>query len=862
MKIQTKSICPIFFSLIFTLNLTSHSIMFASTSTKTLQDVWSECDLMWFKPDNVQGSVDSFFDRYQDLYKNVTGEKGLILNIGWLVSPIGCWTGTLSDKIYIPTFKNHFYPDWTYQNLKDLVLTFKSEASARGISNFKIGVWMFGNLNPYNNTYDEWSTRHSESYSPISHPVPGWLDYNAMLKSDKFKYAEYPNGIPDGARLNTFLGKQVANFTSAMSFDIIELRDGMLGKSLYNTPERGYDQNYYEGLKSFMQTIKNTNPSLKIMGYSTGASAVGELRCQGFDIEDLANSNLLDYYITQSWPAIFYDVCRQPNDAGYAEFQLYTGLTHAMLAKTKCKYYVLTETIDAWEAGDPALYQIKYNTRMEWWLYINMFYKSINGSVKATDGIYISWLDSCLPDEEDSLMTPDEVSFTKESIDLAVNSARNVEKVYGCSIFYNDDFMHWINSNNPTGNYGELIDLDFTMMTQLGIPLCTSARIEDFNRNTAGDFPVMQTPNQLSESLVNEIRNFTNNGGPMVIVGSSDAIDPDLKSLANTIYWSPSDFIGNTHGVYSKDPNYTKIATQINAMARKKGLSYMADDPLQIGMWQMWRVRDNINYLQIANYHDFKNESEATDKTYTIKISRSQLSLTNEPYHLENIYTKEVLGSVASDENYLTFSIYVPHHNSFIGKIVPGQVSIQSLAPVSSRKGYLLAGYDGSNNGTNRSYLGNNRDYCIYKINSTRPGCKNIVLSRFTANTDGPGVRIKAKFDSKVTGKVKCAIYSDSLGSPKNFLQGTNELTNPGAGWQIFTLKSSEPIIRGTAYWLSVFSDSDGFALCLDPTDGGDIEYPQSVTYGNWPSKMTSAPNRTGRFLMYIENEASIGVHQ
>ena len=156
MKIQTKSICPIFFSLIFTLNLTSHSIMSASTSTKTLHDVWSECDLMWFKPDNVHGSVNSFFDRYQDLFKNVTGEKGLILNIGWLVSPIGCWTGSLSDKIYIPTFKSHSYPVWTYQNLKDLVLTFKSEASARGISNFKIGVWMFGNLNPYNNSYDEY----------------------------------------------------------------------------------------------------------------------------------------------------------------------------------------------------------------------------------------------------------------------------------------------------------------------------------------------------------------------------------------------------------------------------------------------------------------------------------------------------------------------------------------------------------------------------------------------------------------------------------------------------------------------------------------------------------------------------------
>ena len=325
-----------------------------------------------------------------------------------------------------------------------------------------------------------------------------------------------------------------------------------------------------------------------------------------------------------------------------------------MLEKTKCKYYVLTETIDAWEAGDPALYQLKYNTRMEWWLYINMFYKSGKGSLSAPDGVYISWLDSCLPDEEDSLMTVDEVSFTKESIGLAIGSSRDVDKAYGCSIFYNDDFMHWINNNDPTGDYGELIDLDFTMMTQLGIPLCSSARIEDFDLKTAGDFPVLQTPNQLSGSLVKKIQNFANNGGPLVIVGSDNAIDTGLKLLPNTIYWNPSESGGNTFGMYSRDPNYARIAAEINEMAMKKGLSYMADNPLQLGLWQLWRVRNNINYLQIANYHDFKNESEATDKTYEVKFSRSQLDLSTGPYDIENVYTGEALGAIASDNNYLT----------------------------------------------------------------------------------------------------------------------------------------------------------------------------------------------------------------
>jgi len=839
--------------------LISNSGLSASKETKTLKDTWSECDLMWFKPNNIQGSVIDFFDRYTTFYQDVTGEKGLILNTGWMLSPIACWTGTLSDKMFIPTFNVHPYPVWTYQNLKDLVSTLKSEASKRGIPNFKVGVWLFGWSNIYKNSNDEWKTRHSESYSKVT----SWVDYNATLKSDNNKYAEYPNGIPSETKMFTFLGYQTVNFSAAMDLDIIELRDGMLGMWNYNTPPRGWDPVYYKGLKSFLQTIKNKDYDLKIMGYSTGGSVVGELRCQNFDIEDLANSNLLDYYISQSWPAIFYDVCRQRSipvqflgDNGYSDFQLYTGIIQAMLANTKCKFYVLTETNDAWEAGDPALYPLKYNTRMEWWLYINMFYKSGKGSVSAPDGIYISWLDTCLPGEEDSLMTAPEVAFTKESTELAMNSARNVDKAYGCTIFYNDKFMHWINSNDPTGNYGELIDQDFKMMTQLGIPLCSSARIEDFTKKTAGDFPVLQTPNQLPDSQVSNIRNFANNGGPLVIMGSNDAIDTDLKNLPNTIYCNTAAFNGNTFGIYSKEPNYAHVAKQINAMAMKKGLSYMADNPLQIGMWQMWRVNNNINYLQIANYHDFKNESEAIDKTYEVKISRSQLGLTSGPYHLENIYTKEVLGTIASDNNYLTFRIYVPHHNSFIGTFVPGQVSARSLAPASSHKGLLLAGYDGSYNYTNRSYLGNNRDYCVYKINSTLPPCKNILLSKFNAKASGTGVRIKVKFASAVKGKVKCAIYSDSIGSPKNFLQTTNELINPGAGWQTFTLSSPQQIKNSTDYWLGVFSDSEAFSLCFDPSDSGDIEYPQSLFYGNWPSQMILAPNRTGRFVLYIEGES------
>jgi hypothetical protein len=48
-------------------------------------DRWFEIDLYWFEKNDINGSVGQFWDRFHPLFEGVEGEKGIILNIGWLM---------------------------------------------------------------------------------------------------------------------------------------------------------------------------------------------------------------------------------------------------------------------------------------------------------------------------------------------------------------------------------------------------------------------------------------------------------------------------------------------------------------------------------------------------------------------------------------------------------------------------------------------------------------------------------------------------------------------------------------------------------------------------------------------------------
>ena len=166
-----------------TINLTNKKVL--TINEQALSDRWIECDLLWFKPDNIQGSIDEYFSRISHLYGNSLGEKGIVLNPGWMFDLVACWTGDLDAKLILPTYKmpGHQYPAWTGKKFRELVTRIKKSASKYGFPNFKVALWFWGGPKLYDLEISEWKERHPETYSNWS------VQYKIPLKADKYIYA-------------------------------------------------------------------------------------------------------------------------------------------------------------------------------------------------------------------------------------------------------------------------------------------------------------------------------------------------------------------------------------------------------------------------------------------------------------------------------------------------------------------------------------------------------------------------------------------------------------------------------------------------------------------------------------------------
>lgn len=161
-------------------------------------DRWMEIDLYWFDQAEMSGSVRSFWDRFAPMYKDVRGNRGVILNVGWTVGYIMEWSGDAEQRISLPAgtgeqpwvkesaplagtteqrrveWKQRFanpsivaragYGPWTYADLRRLTDAIRLEAAKRGITNFKVGSLAYA----WDDAYGEiapWAKRHPEAFS-------------------------------------------------------------------------------------------------------------------------------------------------------------------------------------------------------------------------------------------------------------------------------------------------------------------------------------------------------------------------------------------------------------------------------------------------------------------------------------------------------------------------------------------------------------------------------------------------------------------------------------------------------------------------------------------------------------------------
>lgn len=189
------------------------------------------------------------FDQWKELLLKATGCSVLL----WTAdgSEILEYSGDLTDEIewarYLgianppktpPTFDPErkglhsaprYYmdnpPTITYADLKRIIAAIKKVG--KEVTGFDIKVGATFDPGPEFARSDFKYIRHTEiSKGNTGGEKGSWVHCTAVLKGDTKKYAAYPNGIPDGLHLGTFLGAQYRELAKDVGFDYIWFSNG------------------------------------------------------------------------------------------------------------------------------------------------------------------------------------------------------------------------------------------------------------------------------------------------------------------------------------------------------------------------------------------------------------------------------------------------------------------------------------------------------------------------------------------------------------------------------------------------------------------------------------------------------------
>lgn len=543
-------------------------------------DRWMEIDLYWFEEKDIEGSVRRFWDRFLPLYAGVHGDRGLILNVGWTVACVMEWSGHLSQRITLPkgTGEEHWvneraplagttaermrewkkrfarpvsvarrgYGPWTYGDLKRLAETLRNQADQRGVRQFKVGIlnyaWpkAYGELAP-------WAKRHPEAFASPSSSTgyhPRYFDPSAKLHADPIPLGAFPSGIPEGLPVHRAYSKQWGSLSKATGLQVIMLRDSFGFPVPYwrsgpwgpLAPSPEIIHKATNDVCVFVRETKQANPEALVMMYSNAASAIGDWRCNGLDLEKLAKEGYLDVFVDQTWAGAWNEVgVREHNFwnnpiLGYTYQLCYLLLHAAILAPTKVRHYPLTETFDAWESWD-VIHTVPERLRWEIWAYAHAGVKTPRG-LKMPAGSYISWAN-----QGKRLLSRQDVDFLSTNLNTAIADARRTTEIFGPTIVYSREAMQWqIAHATPDRDIKQWIDEQAGSVIKWPIPILSVTRMEWISQVKSPLF-ILQTPSHLSLRQTSYIARLIRQGHPIAIFGSpAGGIDPELAQLGGLMW--------------------------------------------------------------------------------------------------------------------------------------------------------------------------------------------------------------------------------------------------------------------------------------------------------------------------------------
>jgi hypothetical protein len=541
-------------------------------------DRWLEIDLYWFKQQQMANSVREFWDRFQPLFAGVRGYRGVILNIGWTVGPVMEWSGNLDQRISLPTGSGQSrwvdehgpltgtteerkkksqmrfsgaavgqrrgYDPWTYGDVKALSAALKQEGSRRDVANLKVGILNYAWTNAYGEEAP-WVRRHPEAFSkpaapPNNFDIGRYFDPAAHLHADPRPLGGLPHGIAEGIPVHQTYAAQWGSLSRTLGLDAIMLRDSFGTPVPYQragpwgalAPSPNVIQQATDAVAALVKEAKLANPNALVMMYSNAASAVGDWRCNGMDLESIANQGYLDIWVDQTWAGAWNEVGIREGSFWNAPtkgwtYQLAYMLTHAaILANSKVRHYPLVETFDAWESWD-VIHSAPERLRWGIWAYSHAAVKTPHG-LKMPAGTYISWAN-----QGERLLSDPDVRFLTDNINAAVTDAQETKEIFGPTLVYSRAAMQWqIEHAKPDHDVNEWIDEQLGSVVKWPVPMLSAARVEWLGQ-IQSDLPVIQSPSHLSTEDLAGIQNIIASGRPVVLLGSfSDGIDEPLLQFA------------------------------------------------------------------------------------------------------------------------------------------------------------------------------------------------------------------------------------------------------------------------------------------------------------------------------------------
>ena len=580
------------------------NVAFASDGApKVPTDRWMEIDLYWFQQDHIQSSVDEFWDRFAPLYRNVQGDRGVILNVGWTIQYIMDWTGDLNQRIVLPqgigqarwvaengplsgdwqqmqeewkkrgaqavNVERTGYGPWTYGDLKKLNTALRATATKRGIRDFKVGSLTYGWTRAYGELAP-WAEHHPEAFVPVTAGIQKGaykrgpiFDPGASLHVDPRPLGGLPSGIPEGMRAYRAFSAQWGNLSQAIGLDAIMLRDSFGMPVPYQrggpfgplAPNAEDARRWNADQASLVKETKLANPKVIVMMYSNGASAISDWRSNCLDLESIAKQGYLDVFVDQTWAGAWNEAGVRIDSGHFWNnptlgwtYQLAYSLMHAAaLSDTRVRHYPLVETFDAWESWD-VLHTVPGRLRWGIWAYSHAGLKTPKG-LKLPEGSYISWAN-----QGKRLLSADDVSFLTSNINEAVTDAHQTKDIYGPTLVYSREAMQWQMDHASLDNdIKEWIDEQAGSVIKWPVPILSVTRLE-WVPEVQSDLFIFQTPVHLSPQHTQMVVDLIKSGHPTAIFASTvRGIDSAIEEAAG---------LTGLHVMDTTDAIHTAIASE------------------------------------------------------------------------------------------------------------------------------------------------------------------------------------------------------------------------------------------------------------------------------------------------------------